>query len=130
MNETLNKVLLAGYKFMAEMDLRQAWFTYSTCGPFTKNKERIQKLKETIDSQYILQNELDKACFQHDMIYRDFKDLTRITASDKILRDKAFNIAKNPKCDEYQRGHTWIVCKYFGKKSSVVLKVKLYQAKN
>ena len=64
------------------------------------------------------------------MIYRDFKDLPRMTASDKILRDKAFNIAKNPKYDEYQRGYTWIVCKYFGKKSSVVLKVKLYQAKN
>ena len=130
MIETVNKVLLAGYKFMAEMHLRQAWFIYSTCRPFTKNKIRIQKLKETRDSPYISQNELDQACFQPDMIYRDFKDLPRMTASDKILRDKAFNIAKNPKYDEYQRGHTWIVCKYFGKKSSVVLKVKLYQAKN
>ena len=83
MIETVNKVLLAGYKFMAEMHLRQAWFIYSTCGPFTKNKERIEKLKETRDWPYILQNELDKACFQHDMIYRDFKDLPRMTASDK-----------------------------------------------
>ena len=64
-----------------------------------KNKERIQKFKEIGDSQYINQNELDKACFQHDMAYGDFEDLTRRTASDKILYDKAFNIAKNPKYD-------------------------------
>ena len=68
-----------------------------------KNKERIQKFKETGDSRYIYQNELDKACFQHDMAYGDFKDLTRRTASDKILRDKAFNIAKNQKYDRCQR---------------------------
>ena len=96
MNEIVNKFLLAGDKFMPEM---QPGFTYSACGPFTKNKERIQKLKETGDSQCIYQDELDKACFQHDMAYRDFKDLTRRTTSDKILRDKAFSIAKNPKYD-------------------------------
>ena len=62
-----------------------------------KNKERTQELKQTEDSQYIYQNKLDKACFQHNMTYGDFKDLTRRTASNKILRDKAFNIAKNPK---------------------------------
>ena len=61
-------------------------------------------MKETGDSQYIYQNELEKACFQHDMTYEDFKDLTRRTASDIILRDKAFNIAKNPKYDAYQHG--------------------------
>ena len=82
---------------MPEMHLRQPEFTYSAYGPFAKNKERIQKLKETGDSQYTYQNELDKACFQHDMAYGDFKDLTRRTTSDKILHDKAFNIAKNPK---------------------------------
>ena len=59
-----------------------------------KKQRRIQKFKETGDSRYIFQNELDKACIQHDMAYGDFKDLTRKTASDKILRDKAFNIAK------------------------------------
>ena len=58
------------------------------------NKERIQKFKEVKDSQYIYQNELEKACFQHDMAHGDFKHLTRRTASDKILRDKAFNIIK------------------------------------
>ena len=78
---------------MAEMHLRQSGFTYSACRPFTKKKERIQKFKGTGDSRYIYQNELDKACFQHGMAYRDFKDLTRGTASDKILCDKVFNIA-------------------------------------
>ena len=86
------------------MHLRQPGFTYSACGPFAKNKERIQKLKETGDSWYIYQNELDKACFQHGMAYGDFKDLSRRTASDRILCDKAFNIANNPKYCRYQRG--------------------------
>ena len=76
------------------MHLRQLSFTHSAFGPFIKNKERIQKFKETGDSQYIYQTELAKACFQHDMVYGDFKDLTRRTAADKIFRDKAFHIAK------------------------------------
>ena len=94
MNEIVNKFLLAGDKFMPEMHLKQPGFTYSACGPFTKNKERIQKFKETGDT---CKNELDKACFQHDMAYGDFKGLARATAFDKVLIDKAFNIAKNPK---------------------------------
>ena len=73
---------------MLEMDLRQPEFTYSACGTFAKNKERMQKFKETRDSSY--QNEL--ACFQHDMAYRDFKNLTRRTASDKVLCDKALSL--------------------------------------
>ena len=104
MNEIVNKFLLAANKIMPEMHLRQPRFTYSACGPFTKNKQRIQKSKETGDSRYIYQNKLDKACFQHDMAYGDFKDLTRRTASDKILPDKAFDIAKNTKYDGYQKG--------------------------
>ena len=89
---------------MPEKHLRQPGFIYSACGPFTKNKERIHKFKETGDSWYIYQNKLDKVCFQHDMTYEDFKDLTRRTASDKFLRDKAFNIAKNTKYEGHQRG--------------------------
>ena len=76
-------------------------FTNSACGPFTKSKERIQKLKKNRRST-IYQNKLDKNCFQHDMPYWDFKGLTRSTASDKILPDKALNIAKNLKYDGYQ----------------------------
>ena len=103
---------------MLEMHLKQPRSTYSACGHFTKNKERIQKFKETGDTNYIYKNELDKACFQHDMAYGDFKDIKRRTASDKILRDKAFNIAKNPKYDGYKRGLASMVYKLFDKKSA------------
>ena len=72
MNKTVNTFFLTGDKFMAEMHLKKPGFMYSACGPFTKNKERIQKFKETGDPPYIYQNELDKACFQHDMAYGDF----------------------------------------------------------
>ena len=75
MNDIINKFLLAADKFMPEMHLRQPQFTYSAYGSFTKNKERIQKFKETGDSRYIYRKELDKACFQHDMAYGDFKGL-------------------------------------------------------
>ena len=101
MNEIVNKLLSAGDTFMPEMHLKQPKFTYSACEQFTKNKERIQNFKETGDTSYIYKNELDKTCFQHDMPYGDFKNLARKTASDKSLRDKAFNIAKNPKYDCY-----------------------------
>ena len=93
MNKIVNKFLLAVDKLMSEMHLKQPGCSYSACGPFTKDKERIQKFKETGDTSYIYKNELDKACFQHDMAYGDFKDLKRRTFSDKVLRDKAFNIA-------------------------------------
>ena len=86
--------------------------------PFTKNKERIQKFKETGGTSYIYKNELDKACFQHDITYGDFKDLKRRTGSDKILRNKAFNIAKNRKDDGYQRGLASMVYKFFDIKSA------------
>ena len=79
MNEIVNKFFLTGNKFMLEMYLKQPRFTYSACGLFTKNKERIRKLKETGDTNYIYKNELDKACFQHDMAYEDSKDLEKRT---------------------------------------------------
>ena len=104
MNETVNKLLLAVDKSMPEMHLKQPWFTYSACEPFTKNKERIKKFKETGDISYFYKNELDKASFQHDMPYGDFKDIARRKVSDKFLRYKAFDIAKNPKYDGYQLG--------------------------
>ena len=89
----VNKCLLAGNKFMPEMHLKQRGFTYNACGPFTKNK--IQNFWKTRDTKYIYRNELDKACFQHDMTYKKFKDLTKRTTSDKLLKDKACNIACN-----------------------------------
>ena len=117
MNEIVNKLLLDDDKFMPKMHLIQLGFTYSACGPFTKNKERIQEFKETGDITYIYKNELEKAYFQHDMAYGDFKDLKKRTFSDKVLRDKAFNIAKNLKYDGYQRGFASMIYKFFDKKS-------------
>ena len=118
MNKVINKFFSAGDIFMPEMHLREAGFTYSSCGPFPKNKERIKKFKESRDSKCIYQKELHKACFQHDMAYGDFKELTRRTAADKLLRNKAFNIAKNATNDGFQRGLASIVYKFFDKKTS------------
>ena len=86
---------------MPEIHLKYPGITYSACGPFTKNKERIKKFKEAGDSRCIYQNKLHKACFQHDMAYGDFKDLNRRTIADKLFRDKVFNISNNPKYDGY-----------------------------
>ena len=86
MNNLINKFLLAGDKFMPEIHLRQPQFTYSACGPFAKHEERIQKFKETGDTNYIYMNELDKACFTHDAAYSDSKDLTKRTIADKNFK--------------------------------------------
>ena len=114
---------------MPEMHLRQPGFTYSACSPFTKNRQRIQKSIETGDAKYIYRNELGKAFFQHDMAYGDFKDLKR-TQSDRVLKDKAFKIASNLKCDGYQRGLTSMVCKFFdkiSKRSGIKIEIKKIQ---
>ena len=66
-----------------------------------KKFKKIQKFKETGDTKYIYRNELDKACFQHDMAYGKSNDLAKITQSDKVLRDKAFKIASDLKYDGY-----------------------------
>ena len=105
MNNIINKFLLAGDKFMPEMHLRQP------------HKQIIQKFKKTGDTNYIYKNELDKACFAHDAAYSDSKDLTKRTVADKILRNRAFNIAKDPKYDGYQRGLAPMVYRFFDKKS-------------
>ena len=117
MNKVINKFLLAGDKFMPEMHLRQPPFVYSACGPFARHKERIKEFKRTGDTRYIYRNELDKACFQHDSAYADYKDLINRTEADKVLRDKAYDIASNPKYDGYQRGLASMVYKFFDKES-------------
>ena len=116
MNNIINKFLLAGDKFMPEMHLRQPRFAYSACGPFTRHKERIKEFKRAGDTRYIYRNELDKACFQHDSDYADHKDLINRTEADKVLRDKAYDIASNPEYDGYQRGSASMVYKFFDKK--------------
>ena len=120
MGHVINKLLLAGDKFMHEIHLRQPQFTYSACGPFTKHEKRIQKFKETGDTNYVYKNELDKACFVHDAAYSDGKDLTKRTIADKILKIKAFDIAKDPKYDGYQRGLASMVYKSFDSKVSEI----------
>ena len=85
---------------------------------FTRHKERIKKFKQTGDTRHIYRNELDKACFQHDFAYANHTDLINGTKSDKILRDKAYNIASNLEYDGYQRGLASMVYKIFDKKST------------
>ena len=105
MNEIVNNFLLVGDKFMPEMHLKQPGITYSTCCPFTKNTD------------FIYRNELDKACFQHDMAYGKSKDLVKRTQSDNIFKDKPSKIANDPNYDGYQRGLASMVYKFFDKKS-------------
>ena len=99
------------------MYLKQPGFIYSACGPFTKNKERIEKTMQTGNTDFIYRNEFDKACFQHDMAYGKSKDLIKRTQSDKVLKDKAFKIVNNPKHDGYQRGLASMVHKFCDKNS-------------
>ena len=117
---------------MPELHSKQSGFTYSACGPFTKNKERIEKFIHTVNTDFIYRNDLDKACFQHDMAYDKSEDLAKRTQSDKFLRDKAFKIASDPKHDGYQRGLALIVYKFFAKKysGSGVATVPNYQLAN
>ena len=132
MHEIINKFLLVGDKFMPEMHLRQPGFTYSACGPCTKNIERVEKFMQTRHRDFIYKNELDKACFQYDMAYGKSKDLVKRTQSDKVLRDKVFKIASDPKYDGCQRGLASMVYKFFDKKSkgSGIINESNYQLAN
>ena len=103
---------------MPEMHLKQPGFTYSACGPFIKNKEITGKFMQTGNTNFIYENELDKACFQHDMAYGKLKDLAKKTQTDNVLKKKVFKIASDPKYDSYQRGLASMVYKFFDKKSS------------
>ena len=95
------------------MHSRQLGFKDSACGLFTKDKAKIKRFKKTQEIQDILikkkKKKMDKACIQHDVIYGNFKDLNRRTVADKILPDRAFNIAKNQKYDRYQLGFASMV---------------------
>ena len=103
---------------LIHLHLKQLGFTYSACGPFTKNIERNRKFKEKGDAKYVYKNELDKTCFQHDIAYGHFKDLEGKTVSDTFLRNKAFNVARNPKYDGYLSGLASMVYNFFDKETS------------
>ena len=99
------------------MHLKQPGVTYSACGPFTKSKKRIEKFMKTGNIDYIYRNDLDKACFQHDLGYSKYQDLTITKQLNKVLRDQVFKIASNPKDDGYQRALASMVFKFFDKKT-------------
>ena len=114
MNKVVNKFLLTAYKCMPEAHLRDLKVgTYSACGPFTRHEDRINRFIETGDTDILYKNELDKACFAHD----DSKDLNERTAADKTLRDKAYEMAKDPKYEGAQRSLASMVYKFFNKKT-------------
>ena len=93
MNKIINKLLLAGDKFIPELHLRQPGFTQSACKPFTKHCKRIQIFRETSNLKHIYKSELDKARLAHDAAYSDSKDLAKRNISDKIQKDEAYEIA-------------------------------------
>ena len=117
-NSIINNFLLAGDKFMPELHLVHPIVKkYSGCGSFTKHTQRIKDILNTGKLRYIYKNDLDKACFQHDMAYNKFKDLEKRTQSDIVLKNKALKIASNPKYNGYERGLASMVYKFFDKKS-------------
>ena len=102
---------------MPEMHLKQTGFTYSACGPFTKYCNRIQKFKEAGNLKYLYRNELGKTCFAHDAAYSDSKDLAKEAIWDKILTDRAYEIARNHKYHGYQRALASMIYKIFDEKT-------------
>ena len=88
---------------MQELHLKQAGFTYTACGPFTKHRGRLKKFRKTGHLKHLYKNELDKACFAHNAAYSDSKDLAKRTISDKSLKDRTNEIARNHNYDGYQR---------------------------
>ena len=82
-----------------------------------QRKKELKSLYK-LETNFIYKNEVDKACFQHDMAYGKTKDLAKRTQSDKVLKDKAFKIASDPKYDGYQRRLASMVYKFFDKKST------------
>ena len=134
MNNIINKFLLVGDRFMPEMHLRQPQLVYNVCEPFTRHKERIREFKYTADMRLLDRNELDKACFKHDAAYAKYKDVENRLISDQKLRNRAYDIASNPKYDGYQRGLASMVYEFFDskvdpldKKNKVQKEVKVRQ---
>ena len=102
---------------MSRLHLRQSGFNYSSCRPFTKPCERIQKFREIGNLKRLYRIELDKVCFAHNAIYSDSNDLVNKTVSDKILKEKALEISRDPKYDGYQKTLASMVYKFFHKKT-------------
>ena len=116
MNKIINNFLSTGDKFMPQMHLKRPGFTYSACGAFTKHRETIQKFRETENLKHLYRNESDKACFAHDAPYSDSKDLAKRTISDKILKDRAYEIARNCNYGECQTALASMAYMFFDEK--------------
>ena len=114
---------------MPELHSKQPGFTYSTCGSFTKHRERIQKFRKAGNLKHLYRNELNKACFAHDPAYSDSRELAKSTVSDKILKDRAYEITTNRNCDEYQRVLASMAYKFFDKKAGLGVNVNEQLAK-
>ena len=119
MNKINSKFLLTGDKFMAELHLKQLRFSYSASGPSTKHRERIKKFREKGNLKHLYRNELDKACFVHDAAY----SVAKRTNSDKILKDRFYEFARNRKYDGYRRAFANMVYKFFDKKTGSEMSV-------
>ena len=113
----IKKILLTGDKFPPQLHLKQPGFTYSACGTFTKHRERIQKFRETGNLKHLHRSELDIACFAQDAACSESKHLAKRTISDKILKDRANEIARNHGYDGYHGPLLSMVYKFFDKKT-------------
>ena len=102
---------------MSWLYLRKPGYPYSACGPFTKHLERIQIFWETSTLKNLHRNKTDKACFDHDAVYSDSIHLAKRTILDKVLKDKAYEFARNPKYHGYHRRFASMVYKIFVKKT-------------
>ena len=113
-NYIINTFLLVGDKFMPELHFWDSKVgKYSVCGPFTKHEQRIDQFMKGGRLSHLYKNNLDKACFQHNMAYNKYKDLKNRTQSDIVLKNKAYEIDVNPKIDSFQRGLAVMVYKFF-----------------
>ena len=117
MNKIVNKFLLTGDTFILELHSKQPEFTYSACASFTKHRKKIQKFRETGNLKRLYRNRLDRACFVHDGAYSDNKDFTKRAISNKILKERAYETARNRNYDGYQRGLASIAYKFFDAKA-------------
>ena len=124
MNKIIKFFLFTGDKFMTKLHLKQLGVNYSACGPFTKHRERIQKFRETGNLKHFYRNESDKACFAHDETYSGSENVAKRTISYKILKDRAYELARNCNYDGYQRALASLVCKFFDKKTGSRVSVK------
>ena len=116
MNKIINKYLLNGDKYLPELNLKQPGFTSSACKLFTKHHERIKKFRETVNVKHLHRNELDKVCFAHQAAFSNSNDLAKRTISDKILKDRVYEIDRNRNYDGYQRALASMVCKFLIRK--------------